>query len=132
VAPANGAIGQHCRFPSSDERRLRRILPVPTRSGEGRLTERTPVVLPRRRQRVKVPPFLSLLAPSQDGGDKQEAAIRLGGRGAAGYVHDPVGRPMRSPSPQRESQDRVRGPGSVVKGLSNGEASEPAYRATVE
>jgi hypothetical protein len=55
VAPANGAIGQHCRFPSSDERRLRRILPVPTCSDEGRLTERAPVVLPRRRQRVKVP-----------------------------------------------------------------------------
>jgi hypothetical protein len=35
--------------------RLRRILPVPARSGGGRLTERTPAVQPRRRERVKVP-----------------------------------------------------------------------------
>jgi hypothetical protein len=35
--------------------RNRRILPVPARSGGGRLTERTPAVQPRRRERVKVP-----------------------------------------------------------------------------
>src|SRR6516165_12112187 len=34
---------------------LRRILPVPARSGGGRLTELTPAVQPRRRERVKVP-----------------------------------------------------------------------------
>src|SRR5262249_11670049 len=33
----------------------RRILPVPARSSGGRLTERTPVVQSRRRERVKVP-----------------------------------------------------------------------------
>ena len=33
----------------------RRILSVPARSGGGRLTERTPAVQPRRRERVKVP-----------------------------------------------------------------------------
>ena len=32
----------------------RRILPAPARSGGGRLTERTPVVRPKRRERVKV------------------------------------------------------------------------------
>src|SRR5215813_4413205 len=34
---------------------LRRILPDPARFGGGRLTERTPGVQPRRRERVKVP-----------------------------------------------------------------------------
>ena len=33
----------------------RRILPVPARSGGGRLTEPTPALQPRRRERVKVP-----------------------------------------------------------------------------
>src|SRR5262252_8497450 len=33
----------------------RRILPVPARFGGCRLTERTPAVQPRRRERVKVP-----------------------------------------------------------------------------
>src|SRR6516164_1779013 len=33
----------------------RRILPVPARSGGGRLTERRPAVQPRGRERVKVP-----------------------------------------------------------------------------
>src|SRR6516165_11684423 len=33
----------------------RRILPVPARSGGGRLTEPTPAVQPWRRERVKVP-----------------------------------------------------------------------------
>ena len=36
---------------------FRRILPVPARSGGGRLTERTPAVQPRWRERVKVPHF---------------------------------------------------------------------------
>jgi hypothetical protein len=35
--------------------RNRRIIPVPARSGGGRLTERTPAVQPRRREWVKVP-----------------------------------------------------------------------------
>jgi hypothetical protein len=35
--------------------RIRRILPIPARSGGGRLSERTPAVQPRRRERVKVP-----------------------------------------------------------------------------
>ena len=35
--------------------RFRRILPVPARSGGGRLTERKPAVQPRRRERLKVP-----------------------------------------------------------------------------
>jgi hypothetical protein len=35
--------------------RCRLILPVPARCGGGRLTERTPAVQPRRRERVKVP-----------------------------------------------------------------------------
>jgi len=35
----------------------RRNLPVPARSGGGRLTERTPAVQPRWRERVKVPHF---------------------------------------------------------------------------
>ena len=34
---------------------LWRFLPVPARSGGGRLTERIPAVQPRRRERVKVP-----------------------------------------------------------------------------
>ena len=34
---------------------FRRILPVPARSGGGRLAERTPAVQPRRRERVKLP-----------------------------------------------------------------------------
>jgi len=35
--------------------RFRRILPVPARSGGGRLTERKPAVQPRRRERLNVP-----------------------------------------------------------------------------
>jgi hypothetical protein len=35
--------------------RNRRTLPVPACSGEGRLSERTPAVQPRRQERVKVP-----------------------------------------------------------------------------
>jgi len=35
--------------------RFRRILPVPPRSGGGRLNERTPAVQPRQRELVKVP-----------------------------------------------------------------------------
>jgi hypothetical protein len=34
--------------------RNRRILPIPARSGGGRLTERTPAVQPRQREQVKV------------------------------------------------------------------------------
>jgi hypothetical protein len=36
--------------------RFRRILPIPARSGGGRLSERTPAVQPSRRERLKVPP----------------------------------------------------------------------------
>src|SRR6516165_2738188 len=42
----------------------RRILPVPPRSGGGRLTERTPAVQPRRRERVKVPHTRRSQSPS--------------------------------------------------------------------
>jgi len=42
-------------FSSAANDRFRRILPVPARSGGGRLTERTAAVQSRRRQRVKVP-----------------------------------------------------------------------------
>ena len=41
--------------PRHADGRNRRILPVPARSSGGRLTERTPAVQPRRRERVKVP-----------------------------------------------------------------------------
>jgi hypothetical protein len=45
----------------------RRILLVPARSGGGRLTERTPAVQPRRRERVKVPQSRQSQAPGLRG-----------------------------------------------------------------
>jgi hypothetical protein len=43
-----------------------RILPIPARSGGGRLTERTPAAQPRRRERVKVPQTGPLSAPNDE------------------------------------------------------------------
>jgi len=52
---------------------LRRILPIPARSGGGRLNERTAAVQPRRRERVKVPlsgPSLMRLRFGRDEGKR--------------------------------------------------------------
>jgi len=50
--PSNRLVAQ---ISGSGDDCYRRFLPVPARSGGGRLTERIPAVQPRRRERVKVP-----------------------------------------------------------------------------
>ena len=59
------ASGRTSGFDCGPERgRLRHILPVPAGSGGGRLTERTPAVQLRLRERVKVPHTCRLRYPS--------------------------------------------------------------------
>ena len=48
-------INLHAFDPSQANGWFRRYLAVGARAGEGRLTERTPAVQPRRRERLKVP-----------------------------------------------------------------------------
>ena len=69
--------------------RLRRILPIPARSGGGRLTETTPAVQPGRRERFKVPhlrhsPTVARL--SQVGGNPPLASTHRGGGGADSHM----------------------------------------------
>jgi hypothetical protein len=74
--------------------RDRRILLIPARSGRGRLTERTPAVPPRRRERLKVP----LSRPSRARSAGRPGSIAQGlPRRTPQLAITAESRPLRSP-----------------------------------
>jgi len=94
------------RQPTSTSVRSRRILPVPARCGGGGLTERTPVVQPRRRERVKVAPKPPSIVCSRIGGSSGflPFALRV-------YQDGPARRATErwTPEGSLRKTDRVRG-----------------------